>query len=170
MESLDVKGLLDVVVREYQEKDWPQVEEMILHAENFGPKFLEYEKETMDIIMGFPNRGKVLVVEDRRSRKVVGYATIEFRWRSLVILSIITHHDHLRQGVGHRIIERIKEEGEKHPETNVIRVDTGDFMTYAHRFYISCGFRVCGLVMHDMSWFNHQVHFAFPLKEAEKEA
>ena len=43
-------------------------------------------------------------------------------------------------------------------------------MPYAHRFCVSCSFRVCGLVMHDMSWFNHQVHFALPLKEAEKEA
>ena len=143
---------------------------MILRAENFGPKFLEYEKGTIKLVRNFPNRGRVLVAESRISRKVVGYATIEFRWRSLVILSIITHPDYLRQGVGRRIIERIKEEGEKHPETNVIRVDAGDFMSYAHKFYTSCGFRVCGLVMHDMSWFNHQVHFALPLKGAEKEA
>lgn len=158
------------MVREYHEEDRQQVEEMILRAENFGPKFLEYEKSTIDALRSFRNRGRVLVAEDKNSRKVVGYATIEFRWRSLVILSIVTHPDYQRQGVGRRIIERVKEEGEKHPETNVIRVDTGDFMTYAHRFYTSCGFRVCGLVMHDMSWFNHQVHFAFPLKGVEKEA
>ena len=162
--------MLDLVVRDYQNRDRQQVEEMILRAENFGPKFLEYEMRKTEVIGSFPKRGRVFVAEDRSSRKVVGYATIEFRWRSLAILSIIAHPDCQRQGVGRRIIERIKEEGEKHPETNVIRVDTGDFMTYAHRFYISCGFRVCGLVMHDMSWFNHQVHFAYPLKEAEKEA
>ena len=161
--------MLEVDVRDYEGKDWPQVRDMILHAENFGPKFLEHEKRTIDTCKRCPVHGKVFVAENVSSRRVIGFATIEFRWRSLVILSIITHHDYLRQGVGRRIVERIKEEGEKHPKVNVIRVDTGDFMTYAQAFYISCGFRICGFVMHDMSWFNHQVHFAYPLKGVEKE-
>lgn len=164
------RRVLEIVVREYEQRDWPQVEEMILHAENFGPKFLEYEKRTIEICRRFPVQGKVLVAESKSSRQVVGYAAIEFRWRSLAILSVITHHNYLRQGVGRRMIERIKEEGEKHPEINVLRADAGDFMTYAHEFYVSCGFQICGFVMHDMSWFNHQAHFAFPLKGVEKEA
>jgi hypothetical protein len=48
-------------------------------------------------------------------------------------------------------VKRIKEEGEKNPEMNVIRVDSGDFMSYAHKFYISCGFQICGFVAHDLS-------------------
>lgn len=143
---------------------------MILHAENFGPKFLDHEKMTVEMCRRFPAHGEVLVAESENPRQIVGYAAIEFRWRSLAILSLITHRDHLRQGIGRRMVERIKEEGEKHPETNVIRVDTEDFMTYAQKFCISCGFQICGIVLHDMSWFNHQVHFAFPLKGVEKEA
>ena len=162
--------MLNIAIREFEEEDWPQVEKMVLNAENFGPPFLEHEKRTIETCRRFPAYGKVFVAEKTNPKQVIGYAAIEFRWRSPVILSIITHHDFLRQGVGRRIIDKIEEEGKKHPEANVIRVDTGDFMTYAHRFYISCGFQVCGFVMHDISWFNHQVHFAFPLKGVEKEA
>jgi len=159
-----------VVVREYKERDWSEVEQMVLHAENFGPKFLDNERNIVEWCSRFPARGKVFVAESSIPRQVVGYAVVEFRWRSLAILSLITHHDHLRQGIGRRMVERIKEEGERHPDANVLRVDSGDFMTYAHRFYIACGFQVCGFVAHDMSWFNHQVHFALPLKGVEKEA
>jgi GNAT superfamily N-acetyltransferase len=159
--------LLKVTVREYEEKDWPHVEHMILHAENFGPEFLENERTIVKMFRRSPGRGKVLVAERTSPPWVVGYAVIEFRWRSLAILSIIAHHNHLRQGIGRQIIERIKQEGEKHPGVNVIRVDSGDFMTYAHKFYVACGFQICGFVSHDLSWFNHQVHFAFPLKGVE---
>lgn len=160
--------MLETRIREYEDTDWPQVREIILYAENFGPNFLQYEKRTIEMLKEFPIRGKVLVAENKRSRKVIGYAAVEFRWRSMAIMSVAVHHDHLRRRVGSRIIERIKEEGRKHPEMDVLRVDAGDFMTYAHRFYLSCGFQVCGFVMHDMSWFNHQVHFVFPLKEVKK--
>ena len=158
-----------VTVREYEDDDWPEVERMILHAENFGPPFPDREKRTIEAFRRIPALGKVLVAESRDPPRVVGYATIEFRWRSLVILSLITHHEHLRQGIGRQIVERVREEGEKHPGVNVVRVDSGDFMAYAHKFYIACGFQVCGFVAHDLSWFNHQVHFALPLKGVERE-
>jgi GNAT superfamily N-acetyltransferase len=159
----------EFAIREYEERDWPQVEEMILQAENFGPNFLDHERKVVEMCERFPAFGKAFVAEGKDTRQLVGYATIQFRWRSIAILSLITHHGHLRQGIGRRMVERIKEEGEKHPEANVVRVDSGDFMAYAHRFYIACGFRVCGFVMHDISWFNHQVHFALPLKGMEND-
>ena len=143
--------VLEVVVREYNEKDWPQVKEMILHAENFGPKFVDHERRIIETCRSHSGYGKVFVAESKRSRLVVGYATVEFRWRSLVIFSLVTHHNHLRRGIGKLIVKRIKEEGEKNPEMNVIRVDSGDFMSYAHKFYISCGFQICGFVAHDLS-------------------
>jgi GNAT superfamily N-acetyltransferase len=115
---------------------------MILHAENFDPKFLEHEERTIDACRRSPTDRKAFVAENVRSRHVVGYAAIEFRWRSMAILSIITHQDSLRQGVGRRIVERIKEEGEERPKVNVLRVDAGDFMTYAQAFYVSRGFRI----------------------------
>ena len=100
---------------------------------------------------------------------IFGFVTVEFRWKSLVILSIITHHDYLRKGIGKQLIQKIKDISKERPEINVIRVDTGDFMYYAQQFYISCGFQICGYVSHDLSWSNHQVHFAYPLKGVEKE-
>lgn len=158
-----------IILRELEEKDGPEVVELILKAENFGSLFLEDEKKRITVCGVFPEFGRVIIAENSLTRQIVGYAVIEFRWRALVIMSIITHHDYLRQGIGRQLIEEIKEIGESHPEVNVIRVDTGDFMDYAQRFYLACGFQICGFVSHDLSWNNHQVHFTYPLKGIEKE-
>jgi len=100
--------------------------------------------------------------------EIVGYVTVEFKWKSVLILSIITHHDYLRKGISKQLIQKIKDISKEHPVINVIRVDTGDFMDYAQQFYLSCGFQICGYISHDLSWSNHQVHFAYPLKGVEK--
>ena len=63
-----------------------------------------------------------------------------------------------------KIIQNIKDLGEKTNKINVLRVDTGDFMIYAQGFYLANGFIVSGHVSHDMSWFNTQIHFSLPLK------
>jgi ribosomal protein S18 acetylase RimI-like enzyme len=160
--------MVAITIREYNENDWGEVEEMILNAENFGISFLADEKKRIAVCGAFPEFGQVLVVENTATGQLVGYAVLEFRWRALAIMSFITHHKFLRQGIGRQLIERIKAIGENHPEVNVIRVDTGDFMEYAQKFYATCGFQICGFVSHDLSWFNHQVHFAYPLKEVEK--
>ncbi|MHA2232288.1 MAG: GNAT family N-acetyltransferase [Candidatus Hodarchaeales archaeon] len=159
-----------IILREFEEKDEPEVAELILKAENFGPPFLEDEKKRITVCGTFPEFGRVLIAENSSTRQIVGYAIIEFTWRALVIESIITHHNFLRQGIGRQLIEKIKEIGESHPGANVIRVDTGDFMDYAQRFYLACDFQICGFVSHDLSWNSHQVHFAYPLKGIEKEA
>ncbi|MHA2370922.1 MAG: GNAT family N-acetyltransferase [Candidatus Hodarchaeales archaeon] len=160
--------MVAITIREYGVNDWDEVEEMILNAENFGYSFLDDEKKRITVCGTFPEFGQVLVVENAATGRLVGYAVIEFRWRALVIMSFITHHKFLQQGIGRQLIERIKTIGENHPEVNVIRVDTGDFMEYAQKFYLACGFQICGFVSHDLSWFNHQVHFVYPLKGVEK--
>ncbi len=42
---------------------------------------------------------RVLVTEKPRTNEIVGYVTVEFKWKSLVKLSIITLHDYLTTGV-----------------------------------------------------------------------
>ncbi|MHA2273383.1 MAG: GNAT family N-acetyltransferase [Candidatus Hodarchaeales archaeon] len=160
--------MASIIIREYGESDWDEVEDMILNAENFGISFLDDEKKRIAVCEAFPGFDQVLVVENSATGQLVGYAVLEFRWRALVIMSFIIHHEFLRQGIGRQLIERIKAIGKNHPEVNVIRVDTGDFMEYAQKFYLACGFQICGFVSHDLSWFNHQVHFVYPLKGVEK--
>lgn len=159
----------NIILREFGEGDWSDVAELILAAENFGAPFLEDEKKRLAVYGAFPEFGQVLMAENPVTKQIVGYAVIEFRWRALVVISIIVHHHYLRKGIGRQMIEKIKEIGENYPEVNVIRVDTGDFMEYAQQFYLACGFQICGFVSHDLSWFNHQIHFAYPLKGVEKE-
>jgi len=159
---------IKVKIREYKETDWPTIENLIYNAENFGSPFMEDEKKKIMFFKSLPEFFKVFIAEKPRTNEIVGYIAIEFRWKSVVILSIITHHDYLRKGIGKQLIQKIKDIGNEHPMINVIRVDTGDFMDYAQQFYLSCEFQICGYVSHDLSWFNHQVHFVYPLKGIEK--
>ncbi|MFX0065789.1 MAG: GNAT family N-acetyltransferase [Candidatus Hermodarchaeota archaeon] len=160
--------MLKVAIRDYKDKDWSVVEEMILKAENFGPPFLEYERKRIAMYKAFSEFGKVLVAEHPTTKEVVGYVTIEVRRRALAIMSIITHHNYLRKGIGRQMIEKIKVIGEDYPEIDVIRVELRDFMDYAQQFYLSCGFQISGYVSHDVGWSIHHVHFAYPLKGVER--
>ena len=156
-------------IRELVEDDFKQLAEIILNAENFGTLFLDSEIKRMKIYNKISELGKTFVAVDLDKEKIVGYICLEFKWRSLVIQSMVTHHQYLRKGIGKKLVQRTIEIGEEHPVINIVRVDTGDFMEYAQKFYLSCGFQICGYVSHDMSWFNHQVHFVYPLKGVEKD-
>ncbi|OLS24915.1 MAG: hypothetical protein HeimC3_17910 [Candidatus Heimdallarchaeota archaeon LC_3] len=159
----------NIVFRDYQISDVQDLKDIILQAENFGPNFLDSELQKNDLFLNNPKFGRIILAIDPLINIILGIARIEFKWRSLVIDSLITHHKYMRKGIGSRLIEKIKEIGENHPKINVIRVNTGDFMIYAQKFYLSCGFRITGHISHDMSWFNNQVHFSYPLKGVEKE-
>lgn len=156
---------MNIEVRDYQQSDWSFVEQLILRAENFGPVFLENEKLRIDTFTAFPDFGRILVAYDSDNGKIIGYTAIQFDWKALIINSIITHHNHLREGIGKVMVDTIKEIGEAHPTTDVVRVDTGDFMDYAQQFYLSCGFEKAGYVSHYLSWNNHQVIFVYCLKK-----
>lgn len=159
----------EIIFRDYHLNDVQGVRDIILQAENFGPNFLESELQKNELFSNNPMLGKVILAIDSSSNDILGIARLEFKWRSLVIDSFIIHNKHLRKGIGSRLIEKIKEIGEGIAKINVIRVDTGDFMIYAQKFYLSCGFLISGHVSHDMSWFNTQIHFSYPLKGVEKE-
>ena len=156
-------------IREYLESDLTELEEIILNGENFGIPFLENEKRMIQNYSQNLAYGRVFVAEDDSIEKILGYITVEIRWGSLNVMSIIVHHNYLRKGVGRKLVDQVKKLGEKLPNITVLRVDTGDFMSYAQHFYLACGFQPCGFVSHDISWFNHQVHFAYPLKEISRE-
>lgn len=156
---------MTIQMREFQTDDRKVIKEMVLEAENFGPPFLDNELLRIDVYTAFPQLGKILVAFDSGNTEVLGYTAIQFDWRALVINSVITHHDHLREGVGRRMIEEVKKVGEKHPLVDVIRVDTGDFMEYSQQFYLSCGFERAGYVPHYLSWTNNQVIFVYQLSK-----
>lgn len=156
---------MTIAIREYQSDDREVIEEMILQAENFGTPFLEDELLKIDVYTTFPQFGRILVAFDSKSNEIVGYSSIRFDWKALVITSVITHHDHLRCGVGTKMMESIKEIGKGHPLIDVIRVDTGDFMEYAHQFYLSCGFERIAHAPHYLSWHNHQDIFVYRIQK-----
>jgi ribosomal protein S18 acetylase RimI-like enzyme len=142
---------MTIQMREFQTGDREVIKEMVLEAENFGTPFLDHEMLRIDVYTAFPQLGKILVAFDSGNKEVLGYTAIQFDWRALVINSIITHHGHLREGVGSRMIEEVKEIGKKHTLVDVIRVDTGDFMEYSQQFYLSCGFERAAYVPHYLS-------------------
>jgi len=151
-------------LRYYNPEDRTVLEDIILNAENFGEVFLESEKRKIAVFSSHPDFGRVLIAENAVNDQVLGYASVMIEWKVLVISSIITHHDFLRQGVGTSLIEGIKGIAKTLPQIDVIRVDTGNFMDYAQEFYKSCGFVVVGLVPHYLSWNNDQVIFVYPIK------
>ena len=155
---------MKIKIREYSEEDWGQIETMILKAENYGPDFLEHERLKVKVYTKFPDYGRVLVAEATPNGIIVGFVAIQFEWRALVISSIVTHHEFLRKGIATQLVERVKGIGESHPEANMIRVDTGDFMEYAQQFYQSCGFQIGAHVPHYLSWYNDQVILVYKLK------
>jgi ribosomal protein S18 acetylase RimI-like enzyme len=143
---------MQFIIREFLEADLEQIKNIILHAENFGKPFLDSEIGRIKIYQKVPDLGITYVAVDSKTKTIIGYVCLEFKWRSLVIQSMVTHHQHLRKGIGTKLVEKAIEIGETHPTINVVRVDTGDFMNYAQQFYLSCGFQICGFVKHDMSW------------------
>jgi ribosomal protein S18 acetylase RimI-like enzyme len=153
------------IIRNYRPEDWPSLQDIILNAENFGPEFLQHEKLRIHVFNQNPEFGIVLVAEDPVSHDIVGFMAVQYGWRALVIESIVVHHRYLRKGVGRELVEHIKKLGAEHPNADVLRVDTGDFMDYAQRFYESCGFKVGGLVSHYLSWHNDQIIYVLRLKE-----
>lgn len=152
------------IVRNHRPEDWAQLRDIILNAENFGPDFLQSERLRIDVFQANPEFGTVLVAEDSASHAVVGFAAVQYGWRVLVIESMAVHHEHRRKGIGSALVEHIKRLGGEHPNADVLRVDTGDFMEYAQRFYESCGFEVGGRVSHYLSWHNDQIVYVLKLK------
>ena len=157
--------LVKINLRDYHPEDLTAIEDIILNAENFGKVFLEFEKLKIAVSTTYPEFGYVLVAEDIVNKQILGYASVLIEWKALVISSIITHHDFLRQGIGRLLIEGIKKFARSLPIIDVIRVDTGDFMDYAQEFYKSCGFLEAGLVPHYMSWNNDQVIFVYHVQK-----
>jgi ribosomal protein S18 acetylase RimI-like enzyme len=151
-------------LRDYNTEDWIALEDIIQTAENFGEVFLESEKRKITVFSSHRDFGRVLVAEHAVTGQVLGYASVMIEWKALIISSIITHHDFLRQGIGRSLIEEIKDIAKSLTSIDVIRVDTGDFMEYAQDFYKSCGFINVGLVQHYLSWNNDQVIFVYPVK------
>ena len=156
---------MNIVVRDFHPDDLTAIEDMILNARNFGSPFLKPEKLRISVYNAFPEFGRILIAYDSESEEIVGYASIQFDWKALVINSIITHHNSLRIGIGKLMVNEIKKIGRAHPIIDVIRVDTGDFMAYAHEFYRSCGFEEVAYVPHYLSWNNHQMIFVYQLRK-----
>jgi len=150
-----------IKLRDYNSEDMNALEDIIVHAENFGEVFLESEKLKIAVFSSHPEFGRVLVAENAVNKQILGFISLMIEWKALVISSIITHHDFLRQGVGTSMIGGIKDLAKTLPLIDIIRVDTGDFMNYAQEFYTSCGFVKVGLIPHYMSWHNDQVIFVY---------
>lgn len=158
---------MDLVFKEAEMEDITEIREIILQAENFGEPFLDHELSLLKRYLENDFGGAFIAVH--KYYRTVGYLAYEIRFRSVHIMTMITHHNHLEKGIGQFLIQELASFLEEHhPKVSVLRVDTGDFMDYAQKFYLSCGFQVCGYVSHDFSWYNHQVHFAMRLNDNKK--
>lgn len=146
-------------IRALKNEDLSPLRKLILEAENFGEPFLETEMRTLrwDSV---PDLGKVFVATEEN--QLVGYIALRKRVFALNIDSIIVVKTHQRQGVGRALVGKAKDYAKSHG-FKLVRVDTGNFMDYAIKFYIACGFLPCGYVENDFGLGNKQVHFYMDL-------
>jgi len=148
-------------IRELKKEDFPTLRKLILEAENFGEPFLETELHALRW-NSIPDLGAVFVAVI--NNRPIGYITLRKNIFAVVIVSIIVTKDKQRQGVGKALIEKAKEYAKSH-RFSVLRVDTGNFMDYAIKFYLACGFLPCGYVEHNFGLNTKQVHFYMDLTQ-----
>ena len=148
-------------IRELTQEDLPTLRTLILEAENFGEPFLETELHALkwDSV---PDLGKVFVATVKN--QLVGYIALRKKVFALNIDSIIVAKARQKQGVGRALIEKAKDYA-KSRKFKLLRVDTGNFMDYAIKFYIACGFLPCGYVENDFGLGTKQVHFYMDLTQ-----
>jgi ribosomal protein S18 acetylase RimI-like enzyme len=148
-------------IRALKNGDLPTLRTLILEAENFGEPFLETELRTLkwDSV---PDLGNVFVATVKN--RLVGYVALRKKVFALNIDSIIVAKNFQRQGIGKALIEKAKDCAKLH-KFKLLRVDTGNFMDYAIKFYIACGFLPCGYVEHDFGLNTKQVHFYMDLTQ-----
>ncbi|MCK5631073.1 GNAT family N-acetyltransferase [Candidatus Bathyarchaeota archaeon] len=151
--------LRKVSVRAYSTSDFPQVKKLILDAENFGEPFLSAEILNIkkNTTLGL---GAVFVAVF--NNQIIGYVSLGQRIFALMVDSIIVDRSYQRKGVGKKLISKAKEYARCHG-FEVLRTDTGTFMDYAIKFYLTCGFEPCGYVEHDFSRGSKQLHFFIDL-------
>jgi len=142
-------------IRELKKEDLSTLRKLILETENFGEPFLETELHALKWY-SIPDLGAVFVATV--NKRPVGYIVLRKKVFAIVIVSILVAKEHQRQGIGRTLIEKVEEYAKLH-KFNVLRVDTGNFMDYAIRFYLSCGFLPCGYVEHDFGLNTKQLHF-----------
>ncbi len=150
-----------LTIRIFKQEDLPSLKSLILEADNFGEPFLEAELLNIKRDSN-PDFGSVYVA--LLNENIVGYVTVRKNIFALAIDSIIVHKAHQREGIGKALIEKAKEHA-KSLGIKVLRTDTGNFMNYAIKFYLDCGFRPCGYVEHDWGLNTKQLHFYMDLTD-----
>jgi len=146
-------------IGELKKEDLPILRKIILEAENFGEPFLQPELHNLKWY-SIPDLGAVYVASV--NNRPIGYIILRKKIFAALIVSIVVAKDNQRQGIGRALIEKAKEYAKAH-KLNVLRVDTGNFMDYAMRFYLACGFLPCGYVENDFGLNTRQVHFYMDL-------
>ena len=152
---------MELKIRELKKEDLQTLRKLILETENFGEPFLETELHGLKWY-SIPDLGAVFVAT--LDNRPVGYITLRKKVFALAIVSIVVAKDVQRRGIGRELIERAKEYAKSH-KFKVLRVDTGNFMDYAIKFYLACGFLPCGYVEHDFGLNTKQVHFYMDLTQ-----
>lgn len=151
----------ELMIREYEKADLPDLRSLILEAENFGEPFME--SEMMNIKRdGISDFGHVYVAAF--GSEVVGYVTLRKNIFAVAIDSIIVKREHQRKGIGRELVEKAKAYA-RSEGFRILRSDTASFMEYAIKFYLACGFVPCGYVHHDFGLNTTQVHFYMDLSD-----
>jgi ribosomal protein S18 acetylase RimI-like enzyme len=151
--------LKDLLIRKFREDDLSSLRNLMLEAENFGKPFLDSELLSLKRD-NIPEFGCVYVA--LLGDTVVGYITLRKNIFAIAIDSIVVKKENQRKGVGTALIKQAKtyaiSEGFK-----ILRTDAGNFMDYAIKFYLACGFKPCGYVEHDWGLDTRQLHFYMDL-------
>ena len=150
---------MECEIRDYTSTDFTQVKKLILEAENFGEPFLETELLNIKKNTS-PGLDRIFVASIKD--QVLGYISLGRRVFVLMIDSIIVDRDYQREGIGRKLIEKAKEYA-KSQGFNLLRTHTASFMHYAIKFYVACGFEICGYVENDFSLGSKQLHFYIDL-------
>lgn len=143
----------------FRKEDLPSIRSLILKTENFGEPFLEVELLNIKRD-SHPDFGCVYVA--LLNDNIVGYVTLRKNFFALAVDSIIVKKECRRKGIGKALIEKAKGCA-KSLGTMILRTDTGNFMNYAIKFYLACGFKPCGYVEHDWGLNTKQLHFYMDL-------
>lgn len=153
-----------VKIRDYNMEDWPAIEVMIRTNPNLQQIILEHEKKLINLYVQQHDFGKILVALEGSSNAIIGYEIIRYYRNSAIVESIVVDTRFQNKGVGGQLLEFAKKLGYlESPNIQVLRVAVPEDNNNAVKFFLNSNFVITGYIKSDHSWYNNNIHLAFPL-------
>ena len=176
----------DIVIRDYQVEDWPEIKLILLESDIFaeyGSTTVKSEKKRIEFYTEVPEKGKVFTAvlknkqrvkeeieedESQPRETVVGYTILDFFGRGIFILSLIIRKQYQNQGIGKHLLNYIKTYAKKNPQFEILRGFIDEHLIDVHAFLRKQGFKACGFVEHDLSWNHSTIHYVYQLRDKDE--